>query len=296
MKIALDRKSLSAGKDLQLEAAVGFLKNENKKSADAKIKDGGNLGEVEVLLPPAPPNRKNPPKSLISAVGIVGEATVIKAKNVQDEKALKLIDDFVEISGGRAAWEKLNSLTALGKAELKKAGAVIEGDVEIYRKWPNKSAKVIKIDVLGEINEVFDGRESFVQTDFMGTQKNELWTGEFDLAANFRELLDARKIYPAITYETSIVKDGRKLHLIKGVSKQGSEVYFAFDEATKMLVSRAGIATSAYYEDYRKVGQWMFPFKISESEMTYKLTEVKPNAPVDDSRFAPKESCFTKID
>lgn len=215
---------------------------------------------------------------------------------MKDEKALKIIEEYIETIGGRENLKKLNSLVGKGKAEMKQAGTVVEGEVEIYRKFPNKSAKVLRIESLGEINEVFDGVNSFLQTDFMGTQKNEVWTGEISLAANFRELLDAREIYQSITFETAFQNKGRKINLVKAVSRQGTSVYFAFDAETKLLISRAGVATSASYDDYRKVGEWLFPFQISESAMTYKLTEIKPNAPVDDSRFAPKESCFTKID
>ena len=154
----------------------------------------------------------------------------------------------------------------------------------------------MKIESLGEISEVFDGAKAFIQTDFMGTQRNDFWTAEINLAANFRELLDAREIYQSITFESAFENEGRRINLVKAVTKDGTSVYFAFDAGTKLLMSRAGTATSAYYDDYRKVGEWLFPFQITESIMTFKLKEIKPNAPVDDSRFAEKESCFTKID
>ncbi|MDQ3800508.1 MAG: hypothetical protein M3384_13750, partial [Acidobacteriota bacterium] len=217
-------------------------------------------------------------------------------KPVKEEKALKIIEEYLEVIGGRENLKKLNSLASTGRVEMKQAGATVEGEVEIYRKFPNKIAKVLKIEGLGEINEVYDGAKSFVQTDFMGTQRSEFQSGETNLAANFRELLDAREIYQSITFESVFENEGRKINLVKASTKQGTTVYFAFDAATKLLISRAGTSVSAYYSDYRKVGEWLFPFQISESIVTYKLKEIKPNAPVDDSRFVEKESCFTKID
>lgn len=278
IKIALDRPSLLAGKDAQLDAAIKFLKDEIRKAP--------KVNPVKI---------NEPPKNLIigSPINITNVSTV---KSLKEEKALKIIEEYIEAAGGRENLKKLNSLVATGRAEMKQAGTTVEGEVEIYRKFPNKSAKVLRIESLGEMIEVFDGVNSFLQTDFMGTQKNEVWTSEISLAANFRELLEAREIYQSIRFETAFQNKGRKINLVKAVSGQGTSVYFAFDAETKLLISRAGVATSASYDDYRKIGEWLFPFQISEGAMTYKLSEIKPNAPIDDSRFAPKESCFTKID
>ncbi|HEY0051110.1 MAG TPA: hypothetical protein VGB68_17585, partial [Pyrinomonadaceae bacterium] len=228
-----------------------------------------------------------------ATVNITNDSSV---KPLKDEKALKIIDEYIETIGGRENLKKLNSLAASGKVEMKQAGTIVEGEVEIHRKFPNKIVKVLKIESLGEIREVFDGEKSFIQTDFMGTQKMEIRTNEINLAANFRELLDAREIYQSITFESAFENKGKKINLVKAVSKQGTSVYFAFDAATKLLISRAGTSVSAYYDDYRQVGEWLFPFRISESIMTYKLKEIKPNAPVDDNRFVEKESCFTRVD
>jgi carboxyl-terminal processing protease len=281
IKIALDRKSLLEGKDAQLDAAIKFLKEELGKAP--AVGAGNSLKTVET------------PKGLIigSTVNVSNASTV---KPLKDERALQIIDEYIEAVGGRENLKRLNSLTATGKVEMKQAGTIVEGEVEIYRKFPDKIAKVLKIAALGEMDEVFDGVNSFLQTDFMGTQKNEVRTSEISLAANFRELPDASELYSSITFETAFQNKGRKINLVKAVSKQGTSVYFAFDAETKLLISRAGAGVSAAYDDYRKVGEWLFPFRISEGAMTYKLNEIKPNAPVDDRRFMPKESCFTKID
>ena len=279
IKIALDRASLLAGKDLQLDAAINFLKAEIAK----------NPAERNVKSIPA-----TAPKNLI--LGTVTATAPSGVAALKDEKALKIIEQYVEAVGGRENLKNLTSLAASGTVEMKQAGTTVSGEVEIYRKFPNKIAKVLRIEALGEIHDIFDGAKSFIQTDFMGTQRGEFPSGETLLAANFRELLDARQIYQSITLESAFENEGRRINLVKAVTKQGTTVYFAFDAATKLLISRTGTATSAYYADYRKVGEWLFPFLISESIMTYKLKEIKPNAAIDDSRFVEKESCFTKID
>jgi carboxyl-terminal processing protease len=283
IKIALDRKSLLEGKDLQLAAAIDFLKEEVKKLPLETPKT-----DATFAIPPPPP-----PKPAVLGSVVVGIPAIPARK---DEKALKIIEEYIEAVGGRENLKKLNSFSATGSVEMKQAGSVVAGEAEIYRKFPNKVAKVMKIESLGEVSEVFDGAKSFIQTDFMGTQRNEMWTSEINLAANFRELLDAREIYHAITFESVYENEGRKINLVKALTKQGILVYFAFDVETKFLISRAGASTSAHYGDYRKIGEWRFPFHISEGGMTFKLREIKPNAPIDDSRFAEKESCFTKID
>lgn len=283
IKISLDRRTLVAGRDAQLDAAVNFLRAEIKNSA-TEIRFAKN--EKTTLSAP-----------VFGAASFNGGA--LAAKNlpgVQDEKALKIIDDHIAATGGRESLEKLESLTATGRVEMRQAGAVSSGAVEIFRRTPDKIAKVTRVEGVGEIREVFDGRESFVQTDFMGLQKNDLQADELSLAFNLRELLDARKNYRHINFESSFEKNGRKINLVRAVTFRGSVVYFAFDADAKLLVSRAGTGVSASFGDYRKVGERLFPFLITEGSMTYKLDEIKPNAIVTDEKFAPKADCFSKID
>lgn len=287
IKIPRDRKSLLEGRDVQFEAAIKFLKDEITKMPE----EFKSVDSYKTIVSPAASGKsfENDEPQVINVSGA-------KSLKIHDERALKVIDEYIEAVGGRNLFNNLTSLTAIGTAELKQAGAIVTGAVEIYRKSPNKISKIIKIEAVGEINEVFDGRESFVQTDFMGIQKSDVRLNEINLASNFRELLDAREVYPTITFETAFEKNGQKINLIKAVSARGDEIYFAFDDSTKLLISRAGKSVSSRYGDYRKVGDWLFPFEIAEGSITYKLTEIKPNAPIDDKRFVPKESCFTKID
>lgn len=284
VKISLDRKSLLEGKDVQLDAAVNLLNAEIKRTPPEIAKNAGNIAEVTIKAPPAP----------VSSVR--GKITAAE-KPVQQEKALSIIDGYIETLGGREVLGKLKSFSASGTAEITQAGTKVEADFKWFRTDANKFAKVLQIEGVGEINEVFDGKNYAVQTNFMGNQNTpEIIVEEITLAANFRELLQMREIYPTIKFEGAFDRRGRKVNLIKAVTKKGESVYFAFDAERKLLVSRAGRFLETSFDDYRKVGEWLFPFTVSESIMTFKLKEIKPNAEIDETRFVQKESCFSKID
>jgi Periplasmic protease len=281
IKVSLDRKSLLAGKDAQLQAAVEYLNAEIKKNPPP-VKEAGKLADVKVKVP-APKIRIGFPMGT--------------EKPVQQETALRIIDDFIEVSGGSETLSKLKSFSASGFAEIKQTGTVIEADYELYRTDAGKFAKITKIAGVGEINEIFDGKNYFVQTNFMGNQKpSEFLVEEVALMANMKEILQMREIYPTITFEGVFEREGRKVNVVKAITKRGDYVFFAFDTETKFLVSRVGRIIEMSFDDYRKVGEWMFPFTITEGVITYRLKEIKPNAAIDESRFVQKENCFSKID
>jgi carboxyl-terminal processing protease len=284
VKISLDRKSLLAGRDAQLDAAVNFLGAEIKKSATENVKQAGNIANAAGKNPP-------PPVKIFAAKPTAAE------KPVQQEKALKIVDEHVAALGGAEVLSRLKSFSATGTATITQAGTKIDAGFEMHRTDANKFARVIKIEGVGEIVETFDGVKYAVQTSFMGDQKTpEAVAAEIALGANFRELARMREIYPTIVFEGAFERRGRKVNLIRAATAKGERVYFAFDAETKLLVSRAGNALETSFEDYRKVGEWLFPFTFTESIITYKLDQIKPNAAIDESRFVQKESCFSKID
>jgi hypothetical protein len=69
-----------------------------------------------------------------------------------------------------------------------------------------------------------------------------------------------------------------------------------FFEVESGLLLRKG---NTYYEDYREVDGVRLPFKIRQDAFSgegliYQLTEVKHNVSIDETRFKPYPSCFTK--
>src|SRR5215467_12699217 len=86
-------------------------------------------------------------------------------------KAEAILDKYVEVTGGKAAYEKLHSEITTGKMEI--AGKGINGSVMSYRAAPNKSYTEIEIQGLGKMREGSDGATFWSLSAFQGPHLKE---------------------------------------------------------------------------------------------------------------------------
>ena len=307
VQIPLNRKELLAGKDAQLETAISYIK-ENKQLIPKPVPTPKPL--LSVIIPksdnvnnddePPPPMKTPTPKPLmvLPTPKPTPNSPITVEKN-QDEKALQVVKDYISAIGGEAALRKITSLTAFGTAELKTEGAVVEGEYDIYRKSPDKLTEVLTLESVGQIREVFNGKEYFVQSHYSGVIEQTFTPLliERKLFSDFDEFLGFAQLYPKIKFTGTFERLGRKINLIEATSKEGIKTAFAFDIETKFLVSRSGTYIDATFEDYAKTGEIMYPMTQSRSfQLKIKLTEVKFNTKIDDKKFVKEDNCFTKID
>ena len=281
--IALDRKSLLAGKDNQLNAAQNI--------AETKTAEKSEPEKTAAAKNPPPPK----PIAKIDSAKTVAPNVVKK----QDAKALAIFDDFIKAVGGAKALESLSSYSAKGKVLINRGGAKIEGDLEIYRQSPNKYAEIYKIDGIGETKEAFNGEHYFVQSSFDGIKEfeNKEQKAEVKLYADFYEILRAKEIYPHLEFQGEFDRLGRKTNLIEAETTEGTKVFFVFDAETKFLTARSSKYTGASYGDYRKVEGVYLPFAQNRnSNVLLNITEFKLNAPIDESKFDAQKSCFERVD
>lgn len=279
--VPLDRSSLLTGKDRQLESAVTYLKNEISKPL---AKTGKVLGSNGSGKPPPPP-----PTAASNAMP--------QPQPKQDARAVKIFEDFVKTIGGSEALKKISSYQARGKAVLKRSGTVLDGEITILRKAPNKAAEVFNFTGIGEIIEVFDGKEFFVQSPITGVDRGNFpsLVEEKGNLSDFEEFFKVKEIYPTLTFLGEFERDGKKVNLVEAASELGLKTVFAFDSASNLLVHRAGTYTDIAYGDYRKVGEILFPFEQSRSGVfSLYLDEVRLNEKIDENIFVARESCFEK--
>src|SRR5690349_10141787 len=67
----------------------------------------------------------------------------------------QIIEKSIQATGGKAAYEKLNSRVSKGQFEIPSLGA--SGAFESYAKAPNKAKTIITIDGYGIIEQGYDG-------------------------------------------------------------------------------------------------------------------------------------------
>lgn len=291
--VALDRKTLAAGSDAQLDKALSLIK-ENKNFAETK-KAVELKGPLSFSAAPPPPPPKKMPKVLGDVTVRLPPPVAVKEQpKVKDAAAVRAIDDFIASIGGREKIEKLQSYEISGNAELIIRGSAFDFEYKIYRHSPDKYAEIMSSRSAGEIREVYNGKKHFTQADYGFVR--DAWipvdTSDIDILSSIRALAKTDS-FNSLKYLGNYERDGRKVNLIDAESKDGTSVALAFDVETKMLSYFNGPGFGMIFGDYRKVGETKLPFRIErESIMRLQFDEIRLNVPVDESKFLKKINCY----
>jgi hypothetical protein len=111
------------------------------------------------------------------------------------------------------------------------------------------------------------------------------------------ELTTADDTFPSLSYTGTFDRDGRKTAVIEGKTQDGTEVAFAFDVESKMLVNLTRSYRSISFGDYRKVGELLLPFFIERGYATkVRLDTINVNKDIDPAIFTKKQSCYDRPD
>jgi len=295
--IPLERRSLLEGRDIQLEKAINFLDVEKTKSAALIVGDSDEPPPAVKTPTPKPISKPNPPVAgnAVSPSPIKPLTTSVISN--QDEKALQIVGDFINAIGGEAALRNISSYTAIGTVELNRNGSIVTGGFELSRKAPNKVAESLTFDSSGEVREIYDGQNYFVQSLFTGIIKQEFLNKEYGLFADFYELVKFKETYPNLKYTGQYIRLGRKTEVIEATTTDGLKVSFGFDANSKLLVSRTGIYLHFTFDDYQKFGNLLIPtLQTRQNTFTIKIKEINFEVQIPDSKFMKEDNCFTKID
>ena len=296
--VALERNSLLAGKDNQLETALQII-NENKDFPTAlPIAPPIVVASADE---PAPAVVAPKPKGKVIAQVTVTAPPPIEVKEappVKEEKAVQIIDEFIKTIGGEKVFDSVNSYALRGTADISlhgsKSGLTFAG----YRQMPDKYAEILSSPVIGDVREIYSGKKFYLQSDFGMSQEFELpiETEKVEIFSPLKFLL-RKKLMKSLTYRGVFERRGRQTHLIEGETADNASLAFAFDVENKTLVSYNGAAYEIVFDDYRPVGNLKLPFKIERSGIvTIALDEIKLNATIEDYNFTKKISCFDKVD
>jgi hypothetical protein len=209
----------------------------------------------------------------------------------------QILDKYVAALGGRANIEKLKTRVSTGK-EVIWDGTEIP--FETYQKAPDKSLDVLTRPGNVVVNVGFDGAAGWLQgprglRDITGAQ-----LAQMKRDADFYADLHLRELYPEMAVAGKERVGGRDAYVIVSrVSDRRIERLY-FDAQTGLLLRVAAttetplarLPEETVYEDYREVDGVKLPFTIRVSYVdpfvgwTRKITEIKHNVPVEDSKFA----------
>jgi zinc protease len=229
---------------------------------------------------------------LASALGISGK--MARADDLP--RAETILDQYIEATGGKAAYEKVKNRVIKGIVEV--SGQDAKGTTIQYQAEPNKMTTEIDYQGIGKAHEGTDGTVAWETLEKAG---DRVLSGEEKeirlLQATFNEHLNWKKIYTKA--ETTSIEDvqGKPAYKVVLTPKVGKPVTTYFDKASHLVVkqvrtekSRNGEATLEIYpSDYKKVDGILIPHKgthkMKTHEIVVTITEIKQNVSLPPDAF-----------
>jgi Protein of unknown function (DUF620) len=226
---------------------------------------------------------------------LVGAAGAIAAAD-DLPKAETILDKYVEVTGGKAAYGKIHSEISTGTMTLAAMG--IKGQVTAYQAEPNKQLIEINIEGIGKIQEGSNGDVAWGLSAMQGPRVKE---GEEKARSIESATLNGearwRDLYK--TAETAGVEsvDGKDCYKVVLMPKVGSPVTKWYDKDSNLLVKMSATVKTAMGEiqsestlsDYRKEGDILVPHttvsRAMGQEFTISIDSVKHNAEIPKDKF-----------
>jgi hypothetical protein len=209
-------------------------------------------------------------------------------------KAETILDRWVEVTGGRAAFEKRHNEVMHGAIEF--TGRGLKGAMTVYQAEPDKNLAVIEIEGIGRIESGSNGEVAWENSPLQGPRIKEgdekagaLRDGTFNGAINWR------KIYIKAETAGSETTEGHECYKVMLTPKEGKPTTEFFDKKTGLLIKTmvtrntpmGEITAEVLADDFRKEGDIIVPHKLinrlagQEFEISVQSVEVNVEMPKD---------------
>jgi hypothetical protein len=212
----------------------------------------------------------------------------------------EVLDRHITAIGGRDAALSVNSIQQRGTLEMAAMG--ISAEVTMVAAKPNKSAMLMSIPGLGEIQQGFNGEIAWSNDPMSGprlAEGEELATRR--ASANFEEafgIYDMEK-FTSITVVEKTLFGGEDAYKLEFVRKIGPKVLTYYSVATGLyigsqtsIVSPMGtVDVNAVASDYKQFGKLKLPTRIAQQQagqdVVITLNDVKFDEVKDDAFAVP---------
>lgn len=228
-------------------------------------------------------------------------AVATPARAAQDAPTVNsVLEKFVKASGGKAALEKISSRTIKGKLESQMIP--LAADWRFYAKSPDKQLVEVDIPGLGKSEDAFDGQVAWSKSaaGLRAKTGDELAKAKRD--AQFMRELNFKTIFPNLICKGTQKLEGEEVNVLEFKAAGDSKETFYFGKNTGLLLRQDSefstiqgkVTSKAAFSDYRAVDAVNFAHMIKgslnmagqELEFTLKITEIKHNTKMEDSKFS----------
>lgn len=236
------------------------------------------------------------PSSTPAPVTPVSSVTTVAPGTPVLPTTKEILDKFETVSGGRSVWSNFTTRYMKGIYQTEDASAFAA--IEVFSKSPNKVLFKITFSNGVVLREVCDGKAAWIEDPVGGTHMITGAALESRIRqANFNDRTDG--LLMAVTgHVIGTEKVGAHSTYVLEFSKEKkstSKIYFDQESGYAVRADDTfhredgDYKVETYMDDYRPVDGAYFPFRLRHIEkgniFTVRLTQIKNNAPVDDSMF-----------
>jgi hypothetical protein len=223
-------------------------------------------------------------------------AAIIPALAQDLPKGDVLMDKYIEVTGGKDAYQKIKSYVMNGTFEMAAQG--LSAKMTIWRA-DGKSLAQIDIPNMGLIEEGYDGSVAWAKNPMQGSRIKEGAEKEMaSFSSHINPELMWRDLFTDVTTSGSEDIKGTACYRVDMTTKGGMKMQRWFDQKTGLLVKtkmtmstpQGEVPVEAFVSDYKVVEGVNTPHKIVQSvmgqEMTLAFASMQVNAPIDAAKFA----------
>jgi hypothetical protein len=210
--------------------------------------------------------------------------------------AAEVLDAYVAATGGKAAYEKLQSRVATGSVSVPSMGQPAR--FTMYQEAPRKMRLVIELPGLGTEERGTDGKIAWSRSNMTGNRILEgAERAQLLRTGALRSEIEWRQLYKGA--ETVGVEDvdGHKAYKVALHTPEGTVEHRFYDVDSKLLLRTTTVDRSPMGEvpvdtvtsDYRKVDDLLISHKAvvraMSMEQVLTLEKIEHNVPIDPERF-----------
>jgi len=211
-------------------------------------------------------------------------------------KGESILDRYVEVTGGKAAYDKIHNEVAKGTLEL--TGKNIKGTIVSYQAEPNKDYSAVDITGVGKVESGTDGTVAWERSAMAGPRiKTDVERDEMIRASAFNAHLNWRTLYDKVETAGSEAVDGDDCYKIVLTPKSGRPETEYYSKTTGLLVKTSSvnttqmgdISTESFVKDYKAVNGVKMAFtrvnRVAGQEIQVHLDTIEVNADMPKDRF-----------
>jgi hypothetical protein len=220
------------------------------------------------------------------------------AKTQALPKAEAILDRYVQVTGGKGAYEKQKNQVLTGTIEFPAMG--LKGKVTRYTAVPDREYSVIELDAIGNIESGIYLGAAWEKSVLLGPRiKNPDERDQSIREARFNAPVEWRKIYPKTATVGMQTIDDDECYEVLLTPPTGKPVHQFYSKKSGLLVRTTMVAASQMGEvdvevnvsDYKNFGGVLVPTqsrqKAGNQELKITVNDVRANEGIPDSRFEP---------